>query len=138
MTRFDTDGFDAPLSAVTVFPRDVSSVSAARAWLCEAIDDERLPPERLRDAVLLLSELVTNALRHAHGDIVCHGSVSLDGTQIRIAVGDASELGPELLPVDPERVGGIGVLLLERIADRWGVAKYPGGKVVWATLPDHP
>lgn len=132
----DSETAEHPVAAAIVLPRDPTSVAAARKWLCEVVDHVHLPAEQLRDAVLLLSELVTNSLRHAHGDIVCHGSVSTSGTHIRIAVADASELRPELLPIDPERVGGIGLLLLERIAEQWGVATYPGGKIVWATVSD--
>jgi anti-sigma regulatory factor (Ser/Thr protein kinase) len=124
---------DSQMSAVVVLPREVSSPARARSWLDGLIDGVASPEQR-RDAVLLMSELVTNALRHGRGGIVCQASLSDDREELHIGVTDASDQHPELLAVDPERVGGIGVLLLERIAARWGVAAFPGGKVVWATL----
>jgi anti-sigma regulatory factor (Ser/Thr protein kinase) len=124
---------DSQMSAVVVLPREATSVSKARNWLDGVIDDRSSPAQR-RNALLLMSELVTNALRHGHGGIVCQASLSDDHEELRIGVTDASDEQPRLLAVDPERIGGIGVLLLDRIASRWGVAAFPGGKVVWATL----
>jgi anti-sigma regulatory factor (Ser/Thr protein kinase) len=121
------------MSAVVVLPREVSSVAKARRWLEDVIEDVATPAQR-RDALLMMSELVTNALRHGHGGIVCQVSLSDDQDELRIAVTDASDQQPKLLAADPERIGGIGLLLLERLAARWGVAAFPGGKVVWATL----
>jgi anti-sigma regulatory factor (Ser/Thr protein kinase) len=130
------DLVDRPESRAVVLPRDTSSVAAARQWLTDLCDDTSIPAKTVGDAVLLVSELVTNALRHGHGDVVCHGCVNGDGDEICVAVADGSARPPVLLPVDPQRVGGFGMLLLERIARQWGVASYPGGKVVWATLRD--
>lgn len=130
-------GADVVASAhahAVVLPREASSVAAARVWLTELCDGTSLPAKTVSDAALLVSELVTNALRHGHGDVVCHGSVDGTTEQICVAVADGSTTSPVLREADPHRVGGIGMLLVERIAQQWGASSYPGGKVVWATL----
>ena len=38
-------------------------------------------------------------------------------------------------PVDPERIGGLGLRIVDQLAIAWGVAPFPGGKTVWATVP---
>ncbi|CAN5449556.1 ATP-binding protein [soil metagenome] len=121
------------VSRAAVFSRDTSSVASAREWLSEFLADE-VPAVNVSDAMLLLSELVTNTLRHGAGDIVCRASMRDDDGRLCVAVGDASVSLPRVLPVDLRRVGGFGMLLVERIAEQWGVARYPGGKVVWATI----
>jgi hypothetical protein len=39
-----------------------------------------------------------------------------------------------VLPLDPTRIGGLGLVVVDRIASDWGVAPFPGGKTVWAAL----
>ena len=85
------------------------------------------------DAALLASEVVTNALRHAPG-----GSISVraerDGEQLVVQVLDASPEEPMLLEADPWGERGRGMALVDAIADEWGVAPHPAGKVVWFRL----
>jgi anti-sigma regulatory factor (Ser/Thr protein kinase)/anti-anti-sigma regulatory factor len=87
-------------------------------------------------AVLLASELVTNAIVHARTELRLR--VELRGDLLHLAVRDGS---PRLLrlvtdPVpDPEAEGGRGLWLVEQLARAWGVNRHPeGGKVVWCTL----
>ena len=39
-----------------------------------------------------------------------------------------------MLPPDPDRIGGLGLVVVSRVAAEWGVAPFPGGKTVWALL----
>jgi hypothetical protein len=39
-----------------------------------------------------------------------------------------------MLSPDLERVGGVGLLVVERVSTAWGVAPFPGGKTVWASI----
>lgn len=123
------------LSDAITLPRDLASVARARAWVAERLRDSTVTEERCRDLVLMASELVTNALCHGTGAVVCRLSVSRDGSAVHLGVGDDDEHAPQLLPADPERIGGLGLRLVDRTARRWGTASYPGGKVVWATVP---
>jgi anti-sigma regulatory factor (Ser/Thr protein kinase) len=86
---------------------------------------------------LLLSELVTNAVRHARVPLgreieVC---CALRDGQLRIEVADASDDQPQkrLAAEDDER--GRGLLLVDSFAAKWGVSPRDGvGKLVWFVL----
>ncbi|MHA6765643.1 ATP-binding protein [Streptacidiphilus sp. PAMC 29251] len=87
------------------------------------------------DALLLVSELVTNATRHAPGP--CELSLSDDGTQWTIAVSDTSPAMPQ--PRAPDLVaggGGFGWHLLQTLAATVQLTPTEdGGKTVTATVP---
>ncbi|MFE6489514.1 ATP-binding protein, partial [Streptomyces sp. NPDC057757] len=86
-------------------------------------------PVVVADAVLLVSELVGNALRHGGGpgDLVL---VRVTG-RLRIEVSDASPRPPVPRPPHhPDEAGGLGLLLLSRLALRWGWRPSGPGKSV--------
>ena len=91
-----------------------------RAWGC----DDAIP-----DAELLVSELVTNAVLHARS--ATRVTIERDGTTLRFSVYDASPTRPRLRDYGPEAVTGRGLLLVDRIARRWGVDPQDAGKCVW-------
>lgn len=128
VSRTDQDG----RHAIALFPREVVSVSSAREWLARFLAPHHVKPNVAADAALVLSELVTNALRYGAGDIVTLGS--LDADEVRVSVTDAGDDLPEMLPLVPGRIGGLGLHVVGRVAETWGVASFPGGKTVWATL----
>jgi anti-sigma regulatory factor (Ser/Thr protein kinase) len=94
--------------------------------------EARLGAGRTDDAVLLVSELVTNAVKYGpeHGEIRL--IVSEDESTTRVTVHDtgAGPL-PEMRPRDrlPHEGGGHGLRLVDRVADRWGVER--GSTRVW-------
>ena len=106
------------------FNRGPTAASAARNALLAL--DTRVEGPVLDDIRLLVSELVTNAVRHADGPQ--GGEVALDVTiessRVRVEVADPG-LGFEPQPRDDEmnRPGGWGLYLVDRIADRWGVIR---------------
>jgi anti-sigma regulatory factor (Ser/Thr protein kinase) len=89
------------------------------------------------DVVLLISELVTNSVRHAGLDASQPLQLSLvvDGDAVRIAVRDP---GPGFRrpnpPTDPAHVGGWGLVLVDQLAERWGIDHDGEANVVWAEL----
>ena len=117
---------------MVVFNRHSTSVGEARSWV-DTFLVERQVRQRVRDdALLVVSELITNALMHGDGSLVLRASIS--GTDLQVSVTDSGDNLPEMLPLDPTRIGGLGLVVVDRIATDWGVAPFPGGKTVWAAL----
>ncbi|MBD0710774.1 MULTISPECIES: ATP-binding protein [unclassified Streptomyces] len=88
-------------------------------------------------ASLVLSELLTNAVRHGHvpgREIETH--FARTGDTLRIEVHDASEHRPLMaLPEEGATEGGWGLPLVDTLATKWGVESRRGpGKLVWAEL----
>jgi serine/threonine-protein kinase RsbW len=81
-------------------------------------------PERLDDATLLVSELVTNAVRHANlvsGDVISL-VIDLADHALRVEVHDpGGGFVPSAPSPDPARPSGWGLYLVAELADRWGV-----------------
>ena len=90
-------------------------------------------------AILLISELVTNAVLHARTNgLGLALQLEVHGTWLRIEVHDADLREPE-----PRRPGGLeenglGLVLVDSLADKWGVRETPAGKAVWAELDTRP
>jgi len=107
------------------------SAADARRALGEVAD--HLSPRRLADARLLVSELVTNALRHAqlHDTDVITLVLETGEQCLRIEVRDPGP-GFELVEPapDPARSSGWGLYLVRELADRWGVDRRPDN-CVW-------
>ena len=82
---------------------------------------------------LMVSELVTNAVRHNDGDFVVFIDVTLD--QIRVQVTDWGAGEPATRSPAPLEPSGRGLRIVEALSDNWGVgAAGAGGKSVWFTL----
>jgi two-component sensor histidine kinase len=90
-------------------------------------------PDRVDDAVLLVSELVTNAVKYGPEHEAIQLIVQSDGTCSRFTVHDLG-LGPlpEMRDADDPAPGGHGLRLVDTIADRWGVER--GSTRVWFEL----
>jgi anti-sigma regulatory factor (Ser/Thr protein kinase) len=112
-------------------PRLRSSVRSARAFVREALSSAS---DTERDkAELIVSELVTNALEHGKGEIVVR-VIARDREQL-ISVDDDEPTEPVLREIDPGSARGRGVLIVDRLSSRWGVAPTrTGGKSVWAVI----
>jgi anti-sigma regulatory factor (Ser/Thr protein kinase) len=118
--------------SMAVFDRAVENVAEARSWLAGFLAERDVDEPAAADAALVVSELVTNALRHGKGATVLR-AVATD-TELQLSVTDSGDDEPRILPLDPNRIGGLGLLIVDRIAADWGVASFPGGKTVWAIL----
>lgn len=89
--------------------------------------------ELVDDAAVVVTELATNAVRHASSAFkVC---VSRGEFAVRIAIEDVSVQPPERRDPSPHMIGGIGVAMVEKLCAGWGTDLSPDGKVVWAELP---
>ncbi|MCM2578098.1 ATP-binding protein [Streptomyces meridianus] len=89
-----------------------------------------LPPQTADSAVLLVSELVGNAVRHTGARVFGLRMLRRRGW-IRIEVRDPSRGLPCLMPVQEMDTSGRGVFLVDKLSDRWGVDLLPRGKRTW-------
>jgi GAF domain-containing protein len=89
------------------------------------------------EALLLVTELVTNAVVHAGTDVAVE--VEVDDQGVRVEVGDAGP-GQFVLKAAPSetREGGRGVYLLDAIAQEWGTRHRLGAKAIWFRLGGQP
>jgi len=99
----------------------------------------RLPGDLCADAVLLVSELATNALRHTLSARILCGIGFVTDSCLRLEVHDHDYTGrglPRRCDPDSDDESGRGLLLVEEIADTWGVdrSRLTGGNAVWANL----
>ena len=91
-------------------------------------------PDWLDQAEIVVTELVTNAIRHGGGCLqlaltAVHGAVT-------VSVADRSATPPQLR--DPDDEGGVGLHIVDAYTTGWGVGNHSAGKWVWATLPPCP
>ena len=115
-------------------PPRTDAVPTARSALDPLRD--AISAETLDDARLLVSELVTNAIRHAElgsDDVIEVSAAVVDGV-LHVAVRDGGvgfRSSPR--PAEPRDVGGWGLYLVSEIADRWGTSQ-DGRTEVWFEL----
>ena len=116
------------LSAAT--PR---AVSLARHRLAEQL--ERWQCGRTGDSLLVFSELVTNAIKHAGG--ATRIDVHCGDHPLRVEVHDASSAPPAMRDVGGAE-GGFGLRLVDELSEHWGWERTAAGKMVWSTLDVDP
>ncbi|MDX3237943.1 ATP-binding protein [Streptomyces sp. ME03-5709C] len=120
------------------FSRHPRSVGRARALLRAQALVWGLTAEATDTAVLLLSELMSNAVRHARvppGRRITARAALASGV-LRVEVGDASSDPPALRQASTTDESGRGLALVESLADAWNVQPRPYGigKTVWFEL----
>ncbi|MGY1495221.1 ATP-binding protein [Streptomyces sp. QTS52] len=113
-----------------------ASVADARAAVRTLLADAGHNPDHRpsQDAQLVVSELVTNALRHAPGPGGLALEVTPDAALLRITVRDSSPRPPELPAYDIRRVGGHGLQLVTRLCDQLTTIGLETGKQIVAHL----
>lgn len=119
-------------------PTHPRSVGRARTLLRQQASSWRVPEDTAETAVLLLSELMTNACRHGHappGREISARCV-LSGSTLRVEVSDAGSGLPRLRHASPDDESGRGLALVAALAETWGSGPRPYGigKTVWFEL----
>jgi anti-sigma regulatory factor (Ser/Thr protein kinase) len=111
----------------------LESVRDARAFIRDPL--KRWGLEDLTDASeLLVSELVTNAIRYAStGEITLR--VILEPDSLVCEVHDSSPALPRVLQVDKDAENGRGLHVVSQLATKWGARRTLSGKVVWCEQP---
>ncbi|MGI3223019.1 ATP-binding protein [Streptomyces sp. GTA36] len=118
-----------------------ASVGVARRNVRELLSEWGASPETCDNAVLVTSELVTNALTHTASEwIVCR--LRTAGGRLHIEVEDQNRglTLPAQRSAGPDDQGGRGLMLVGMVSNDWGVkdSANGSGRVVWAVLPSQP
>lgn len=108
------------------------SAGTARRFVAEHVHGH-VPDETAEVAALLTSELVTNAIVHAHTPMRLH--VDVTDEAVRVAVADEMPRLPTPRRSHDARLTGRGMNLVSALATQWGVDPRPRGKTVWFELP---
>jgi len=125
-------GQGAGAEATVDLPRSLGSVAQARRFVEDNVREWQVEP-LLDDALLVVSELVTNAVTHA--DSSCRIRLSLTPARLRIDVLDNGVGTPEPMPYSQTEEHGRGLYMVDAVTSAWGLEDIPGeGKLVWAEL----
>jgi anti-sigma regulatory factor (Ser/Thr protein kinase) len=120
------------VDADVVLADSVDAARQAREATAKALSRWHCSPACVEDAMLIVSEMVTNAVRHGGGRVQLR--LGRSAGFLRVEVGDASPAPPRLLPLDPTAECGRGLRIVDRLASRWGSRPVQDGKVVWVDL----
>ncbi|PWV45089.1 serine phosphatase RsbU (regulator of sigma subunit) [Nocardiopsis sp. L17-MgMaSL7] len=147
MTK-DTDGLaaqDALKVARREFPPAPETAAAAREFVHDTLLSWGVP-DPFDDIILLVSELVTNAVIHADSALEVTVRRAEGSTEVMVtdsaperAVPQAGPLAVDTSPsTGDERSGGLGLALASAIASSWGVSYGRNDKAVWFRIEDRP
>lgn len=117
------------------FQAELASPAAARAFVRSELEQQAVPEPPLETAILLTSELVSNALLHARTEVDLVLIMASSGLRVEVHDGNASQPGPPTSPAPLESTTGRGLLMVEALARRWGVDGTGDGKTIWFELP---
>ncbi|MGW1620101.1 ATP-binding protein [Streptomyces sp. NPDC002172] len=129
--------FDAPRGCATAWdaswplPRELTSVRRARRLVTAQLSDWAVG-DLADTSELLVSELVTNALRHTRGPLRLN--LQLRRSRLLCEVEDTESAGPARGVADPDAESGRGIELLDLLADAWGSLRTATGKTMWFEL----
>jgi serine/threonine-protein kinase RsbW len=113
------------------FPHTPASVTEARRFVLDALSE--VPNDSREVIAVMISELATNALRHAATPFSVR--VEHRGRAVRVEVTDGGEGHPAVLSPEPSEPSGRGLRIVDSLSDTWGVTPSGRqGKTVWFTL----
>jgi DNA-binding NarL/FixJ family response regulator len=111
----------------------ITSARDARVFTRRTLEEWRVSEAVVEDVLLIVTELVNNAITHAQSG--CELRMSLTSVSLRIEVIDAGAGTPDPLPPSPTRNHGRGLHLIDALTAAWGYEPLEtGGKMVWAEL----
>lgn len=113
--------------SVAALPIDVRSVATARGLLLAALDGHS--KDTVDDALLMISELVSNAVRHTRTVLLV--GVTIGDHMLRVDVTDDNPTLPVARDPEQEATGGRGLRIVDALATRWGITPTAEGKTVW-------
>jgi anti-sigma regulatory factor (Ser/Thr protein kinase) len=96
------------------------------------LQDWHVPAPVVDDALIVVSELVTNAVRHAGDESdTLELELARSGDHLRVALSDGSTASPSPRSASHVAEDGRGMAILAALSDRWGIEPHNGGKQVW-------
>ena len=126
-----------PATAV-LLPHTSASVAEARRLARADLEANRIRGNVRDDALLVLSELLTNAVRHARplpgGQVRAQWTVRPDAVDVAVSDGGGTSR-PQLLPPRPFRPNGRGLAIVQDLASTWDVDSDAGVVTVSARIP---
>ncbi len=126
---------------VLLLPFAASSVGVARRRLVSDLIAADVYDSAVCDVALVISELLSNALRHAAplpgSKIRVAWRVDADSVQISVSDGGGPTV-PELGEPTQGATGGRGLRIVEKLSRRWGASTGDEGTTVWAEVPVRP
>ncbi len=122
--------------AGVVVEGDPSAVSVARRFLRERLADWQVDSEVAEDAVLCLSELVTNVVIHAGTAAEIHADFADDVLRVVVRDTGGTPFEGSPRPDEPLQVHGRGLQVVEALATRWSTELDEHGRIVWFELAD--
>jgi anti-sigma regulatory factor (Ser/Thr protein kinase) len=120
------------LAVLDEMPAAGSACGVGRRFVAEALRGWGVPEPIVDISMLVTSELVANAVNHAPPPGFLRVQTT-DG-RVLIEVSDAAEDQPRMVLPGEAVAGGRGLLLIDRLATRWGWEALPPGKVVWCEV----
>ncbi|MFJ9807524.1 SpoIIE family protein phosphatase [Streptomyces sp. NPDC101158] len=136
LSRQGTAVQEAPRrTMMTVAQAEPERIAAAREQVRQLLHDWS-DPDQVDSAVLMVSEMVTNVLVHTDGDALLVAEVGCLGNarRLRVEVADASDELPHRRHPGEMASSGRGLILMEMLADAWGVDPRGEGKAIWFEL----
>jgi signal transduction histidine kinase len=118
--------------ADTTLLRDSASPRESRRLARGALEGW-CDPDVVANVELLISELVTNVVKHAATDVDVR--IAIGATTVRIEVGDRNPTIPVMRETAADEAGGKGMHIVHELALRWGVQSRRTGKCVWFEVP---
>jgi len=106
-----------------------ASVREARLFAADVLGDDGVESSVIELAVLLVSELVTNAAVHAGSGVRI--TVHVDAHWVRIEVEDEGPGEPVMGALTPDQIKGRGLAVVDRLSTDWGADLHDDHKVVW-------
>lgn len=129
-----SDGTDAAPTALVRAERrladSLADLGPARRWIDDILETSGVAQRERRTAMLLSSELLTNALEHGGGPVTATVEIEVATSRVRVGVRDASTERPQMRNPEPHELSGRGVQFLDRLSARWGVVDHDGTEVV--------
>ena len=123
-----------PLSAYVDLPPTLQAAALGRRFVRMVLAEWGFEPDGAYTAQLVMTELVSNAVRHAAPDDDLELSLVLDGDVVTVGLTDGSAIPPVVAALTDDAESGRGMSIVTEVAAAWGTAQRPKGKQVWARL----